>query len=167
MTHAPCVIRNATSDDLVSVNEIYNHYVRSSTCTYQEVEESLESRKLWFERHTSPYPVIVAERGGQIIGWGSLSPFHARSAFRFTVENSVYVHHEHQRQKIGHVLLSELLVRAKDIKHRAIVAAIDSGQSGSLTLHAKFGFEKVGHLKQVGYKFGRWLDVVYMELLLW
>ena len=99
-------------------------------------------------------------------GWGSLSAYHARSAYRRTVENSVYVHHQHHRRGIGSLLLQELIVRARRLGHHAIIAGIDADQPASVALHAKFHFEKVGHLKQVGFKFGRWLDVIYMELML-
>jgi phosphinothricin acetyltransferase len=100
------------------------------------------------------------------VGWGSLSAYHTRSAYRRTVENSVYVHHEHHRRGIGSRLLQELIDRARTIGHKAIIAGIDADQAGSVALHDRFQFQKVGHLKHVGFKFGRWLDVVYMELLL-
>jgi L-amino acid N-acyltransferase YncA len=101
---------------------------------------------------------------GQVLGWGSLSPYHPRAAYRFTVENSIYVHHQHQRCGIGSLLLRELIDRSRILGHRAIIAVIDSEQSGSITLHTKFKFEKVGHFKQVGFKYGRWLDVIYLQL---
>jgi L-amino acid N-acyltransferase len=159
-------IRVATSADLGTINDIYNHYVMHSTCTYQEEPEPLEGRREWFQRHGDRHPVIVAEADGQVIGWGSLSPFHPRSAYRRTVENSVYVHHQQHRRGIGSLLLQELITRGRGLGHRAIIAGIDASQPASVALHAKFGFEKVGHLKQVGFKFDRWLDVIYMELLL-
>jgi L-amino acid N-acyltransferase len=159
-------IRLATESDLCAINDIYNHYVLHSTCTYQDEPEPLESRRQWFAHHGEKHPVIVAEIDGQVIGWGSLSEFHERSAYRRTVENSIYIHHQHQRQGIGSLLLQELIVRARDLGHHAIIAGIDGEQNGSVALHLKFGFEKVGHLKQVGFKFNRWLDVIYMELRL-
>ena len=160
----PCTIRPATEADLPAINDVYNHYVLLSTCTYQEEPESIEDRQRWFRRHGAQHPVIVAETDRQVAGWGSLSPYHARSAYRFTVENSVYVHHEMHRHGIGTLLLEDLIVRARKIGHRAIIAGIDGQQAGSVALHSKFHFEKVGHLKEVGFKFGRWLDVIYMEL---
>jgi phosphinothricin acetyltransferase len=101
-----------------------------------------------------------------VVGWGSLSPYHARSAYRRTVENSVYVHHQHHRRGLGSLLLHELILRAQSLGHHAIIAGIDAEQTASVALHAKFNFEKAGHLKQLGFKFGRWLDVIYMELIL-
>ncbi len=165
MTKSCCALRPATLNDLGAINDIYNHFVHQSTCTYQEVPETPEGRQKWFTHHSARHPVIVAEVGGQIVGWGSLSSFHPRSAFRFTVENSVYVHHQHHRQGIGSAILSELVAQASVLGHHAIIAAIDGEQADSIALHAKFGFQKVAHLKQVGFKFGRWLDVVYMERL--
>jgi L-amino acid N-acyltransferase YncA len=108
----------------------------------------------------------VAEVNGRVAAWGSLSAYHPRSAYRHTVENSVYVHHDYHRRGLGSMLLEELIMRARKLGHHAIIAGIDSEQAGSVALHAKHGFVKVGHMKQVGLKFGRWLDVVYMELLL-
>ena len=161
-----CEIRPATEKDLVAINDIYNHYVLHSTCTYQEEPETMENRRRWFAHHGEKHPVIVAVADSQIVGWGSLSAYHARSAYRRTVENSVYVHHQHHRKGIGSLLLEELIMRARDLGHRAIIAGIDADQAASVGLHARFQFENVGQLKQVGFKFGRWLDVVYMELLL-
>ncbi len=158
-------VRAATDSDLVAINDIYNHYVLHSTCTYQEEPEPIEGRRQWFRLHGVPHPVIVAELDGRVIGWGSLSGYHARSAYRRTVENSVYVHHEHHRRGVGSLLLQDLIDRARVLGHKAIIAGIDADQAASVALHARFKFEKVGHLKQVGFKFGRWLDVIYMELL--
>lgn len=159
-------IRPAVKRDLKAINDIYNHYVLNSTCTYQEEPEPMAARRAWFAHHGKKHPLIVAVADGRVVGWGSLSAYHARSAYRHTVENSVYVHHEHHRCGIGSLLLEELIVRARKLDHRAIIAGIDGSQTASVALHAKFGFEKVGHLKDVGFKFGRWLDVIYMELRL-
>src|SRR5207247_2530281 len=133
------LIRLATESDLAAINEIYNHYVGTSTCTYQEEPETMESRGGWFEHHGQRYPIIVAEVDGLVGGWGSLSPYHTRSAYRFSVENSVYVRHDMQGQGIGSALLRDLIERARAIGHRTIVADIDSEQRGSITLHVKFG----------------------------
>jgi L-amino acid N-acyltransferase len=159
-------VRLADEGDLAAINDIYNHYVFHSTCTYQETVEPIESRRQWFGRHGAEHPVTVAEIEGKIVGWGSLSPYHARSAYRFTVENSVYVHHKFHRRGIGSIILKDLIERSRAIGHHVIIAGIDGEQTASVALHEKFGFEKVAHLKQVGFKFGRWLDVIYMELML-
>jgi phosphinothricin acetyltransferase len=160
------LLRDATVEDLRRINEIYNHYVVSSTCTYQEEPETLESRLAWFNHHGPTHPVIVAELGGRVVGWGSLSPFRGRSAYRFTVENSVYVDHAERRRGVGLALMEELIARARSIGYRTIIAGIDADQPGSLALHARLGFEPAARLVEVGYKFGRWLDVVYLQLML-
>jgi L-amino acid N-acyltransferase len=159
-------VRAANESDLIVINDIYNHYVAHSTCTYQEEPELLDGRRRWFSHHGEKHPVIVAEADGQVVGWGSLSAYHPRSAYRHTVENSIYVHHQHHRQGVGSLLLRELIGRARSLGHRVIIAGIDGEQSASVALHVKFHFEKVGHFKRVGFKFGRWLDVIYMELSL-
>jgi L-amino acid N-acyltransferase YncA len=158
-------LRPATEADLAAINDIYNHYVLHSTCTYQEEPEPMDSRCAWFARHGEKHPVIVVETRGQVTCWGSLSTYHARSAYRNTVENSVYVHHQHHRSGVGSMLLQELIGRAWKLGHHAIIAGIDADQAASVALHTKFGFVKVGQLKQVGFKHGRWLDVIYMELM--
>jgi phosphinothricin acetyltransferase len=165
MENSYCV-RPASESDLAAINDIYNHYVLRSTCTYQEEPEPLEARRQWFHHHGDQHPVIVAEVDRQVVGWGSLSAYHARSAYRYTVEDSVYVHHQQHGRGIGSLLLQELIVRARKTGHRAIIAAIDGEQAASVALHAKFHFDKVGHLKQVGFKCDRWLDVIYMQLSL-
>lgn len=156
-------IRPATVSDLGAINAIYNHFVLHSTCTYQEEPSSSEERAAWFAAHGPKHPVTVAERDGEIVGWGSLSKFHPRSAYGRTVENSIYVRHDLHRQGIGVALLSDLVERAKAAGHHTILALIDTEQQGSIVLHEKLGFVEVGRLRQVGFKFGRWLDVVYLQ----
>jgi L-amino acid N-acyltransferase YncA len=165
-SHPLALLRPAAESDLGAINDIYNHYVLHSTCTYQELPESMQGRQRWFANHSDQHPIIVATQEDQVLGWGSLSPYHPRSAYRRTVENSVYVHHEHQRHGIGSLLLGELIRLARSHEHHAVIAGIDAEQTPSAALHARFGFVEVGCLKQVGFKFGRWLDVIYLELLL-
>ncbi|HEX3357602.1 MAG TPA: GNAT family N-acetyltransferase [Tepidisphaeraceae bacterium] len=160
------IIRLATDADLVAINDIYNYYVFSSTCTYQEEAEPIEGRRNWLAKHGEKHPATVAILDNKIVGWGSLSPYHTRCAYRNSVENSVYVHHEFHRRGIGAVLLKDLIDRARIIGHHTIIAGIDGEQQASMAIHQKFGFVKVAHLKQMGFKFGRWLDVIYMQLML-
>jgi phosphinothricin acetyltransferase len=159
-------IRLARIGDLEAINRIYNHYVLHSTCTYQEQPETTEGRLKWFNAHDDAHPITVIEDKGAVVGWGSLSHFHARSAFRFTVENSVYLDHQYLGRGLGSLLLADLVARAVAAKHHVIVAAVDSAQEHSISLHRKFGFEISTQLKQVGFKFGRWLDVVYLQRML-
>jgi phosphinothricin acetyltransferase len=166
--HFPVHIRLATETDLVAINDIYNHYVLTSTATYQEESEPMEGRRAWFAKHqSSEHPATVAiNESNAIVGWGSLSPWRDRSAYRFSVENSVYVRHDLHGHGIGSALLADLIARAQSAKLKTIVAGIDAEQRPSIALHRRFGFEINGTMKQVGYKFDRWLDVVFMQLML-
>jgi phosphinothricin acetyltransferase len=159
-------IRLATAADLERINEIYNHYVLHSTCTYQTEPEPIEGRRAWFAAHDDRHPVTVAEEDGRVVGWGSLSRFHRRAAYGRTVENSVYVDPALHRRGIGQALLLDLIDRARRLGHHTIVALIDAEQTPSVAIHEKLGFERVGLLKEVGFKFERWLHVIHMQRLL-
>jgi phosphinothricin acetyltransferase len=156
-------LRRATKADLPAINAIYNHYVEHSTCTYQTEPETAEARQRWFDAHDDAYPVTVVQIDGQVVAWGSLSRFHVRAAYKPTVENSVYVHHAWQRRGLGRMLLADLIERARALGYHSIIAGISADQQASVTLHARLGFEPVGQLCEVGYKFDRWLDVLYMQ----
>ena len=161
-------LRSATAADLPAINAIYNHYVLTCTCTYQTVPSTEEERAEWFAAHGPKHPVIVAvdEATDTVIGWGSLSKFHPRQAYENSVEDSVYLHHDWQGKGVGSLVLGELVRLAKQLGHHTILGGIDASRAGSIALHAKFGFEKVSHLKEVGFKFGRWLDVIWMQKML-
>ena len=158
-------IRPATPADLLGILEIYNDAVLHTTATYDYEPRTLEHRAAWFEERTREgYPVFVAVEGaGRVAGWSALNPFHARFGYRFTAENSVYVAADRRGQGVGKLLLPPLIEGARVKQLHAIIAAIDAANEASLRLHAAFGFEKVGHFKETGFKFGRWLDVVYLE----
>ncbi len=157
-------IRLAESRDLPAINDIYNHYVLTSTTTYQEIPSTLDERHAWFANRPAGHVVTVAELDGRVVGWGSLGTFRIRSAYRFTVENSIYVHHDMHRKRIGSTLLVDQIGRARTHGFRVIVAGIDAEQHASLALHARHGFVETGRLPGVGLKFGRWLDIVFMTL---
>jgi L-amino acid N-acyltransferase YncA len=159
-------IRKAIGADLGAINDIYNYYVAHSTCTYQSEPSTAAERAKWFDDHKDPYFVTVAEINGQVIGWASVSRYHPRAAYGKTVENSVYIHHEWQHKGIGKTLLEDLIKRAKKAGFHTIIAAISSDQIPSVKLHEKFGFSHGGKINEVGNKFGRWLDVSYMQLML-
>ena len=161
---AAWIIRPATEDDAGSIGAIYNHYVAGSTCTYQEEQESVQERLDWLSSRSPRQPVIVALHQGEVVGWGAIVSFHTRSAFRFTGETSVYVHPSAHRRGIGRALLEHLVSRARELGYLTLVAAIDSEQEVSIRLHEAFGFREAGRLKNVGFKFGRWLDVVDLTL---
>lgn len=158
-------LRPATTADAGAMSAIYNHYVRTSTCTFQEQEESLAERERWLAAHTGGHVALVAEEeDGTIAGWGSLSPFHARSAFRFTVEDSVYLRPDRCGRGLGGVILGELVRSARAGGFRQVVASICAEQEASVALHRRHGFVPAAHFRAVGLKFARWLDVVYLQL---
>jgi phosphinothricin acetyltransferase len=159
------LIRPAAVADLPGILEIYNDAVLTTTATYDYEPRTLEHRQAWFEDHVRHgYPVFVAVDGpGHLVGWSALNRYHDRMGYRFTTENSVYVAAGRRGQGIGKLLLAPLIDAARDRGFHTIIAAIDADNEASIRLHARFGFEKVGHFRQVGFKFGRWLDVVYME----
>ena len=161
-------VRPATREDLPGILEIYNDAVLHTTATYDYEPRTLEHRTQWFEeRQRDKYPVFVALAEEQkVVGWSALNPFHARLGYRFTAENSVYVAADRRGQGLGKLLLAPLMEGARSRGLHAIIAVIDADNQASIRLHAGFGFEKVGHFKQTGFKFGRWLDVVYMERLI-
>jgi len=160
-------IRPATRADLPAILEIYNEAVLNTTASYDYEPRTLEHRTAWFEDHQKTnLPVFVAEdASGRIAGWSALNRYHERVGYRFTAENSVYVAADQRGRGIGKLLLAPLIPAARERGLHAIIAAIDAANEASIRLHAAFGFERVGHFKQVGHKFGRWLDVIYMEKL--
>ena len=161
-------VRPATCDDLPGILEIYNEAVLSTTATYDYEPRTLEHRTAWFEDHVNHnYPVFVAlNQEGNVVGWSALNRYHDRKGYQFTTENSVYVAAGQRGRGIGKLLMQPLIEAARQRGLHAMLAGIDADNEASLRLHASFGFVKVAHFKQVGFKFGRWLDVVYLELLL-
>ena len=156
-------IRAATLQDLDAINAIYNHYVDVSTCTWQYAHTTADERRGWFVDRPPTHPVIVAERAAEVVGYGSLGPFRPREGYRFTVENSVYVRHDRQRLGIGGVILADLLERARQLQLKTVMAGISAEQTGSVALHARYGFVEVGRLPGVGFKHDQWLDLLLMQ----
>jgi len=161
-------VRSATRADIPTILEIYNDAVLTTTATYDYEPRTLEHRVQWFEDHQKTgFPVFVAEdENGRVVGWSALNKYHDRMGFRFTTENSVYVAADARGRGVGALLLKPLIDSAKALGLRAIIAVIDAENRASIRLHAKFGFVEVGRFSKVGFKFGRWLDLAYMELLL-
>jgi len=160
----PFQIRLVTESDLPAINAIYNHYIHTSTATYQDEPTTPAQRTAWFHAHGPNHPITVATTpNNEILAWASLSPFNPRSAYRFTVENSIYVRHDLHRQGLGRAMLADLLARACTLGHRQVVALISADQSQSIELHRRAGFRQVGHLPHVGLKSNQWLDLVLMQ----
>jgi phosphinothricin acetyltransferase len=161
-------IRDAAPADLDAINAIYNHYVATSTCTYDRDPRSDEDAARWLAAHDDAHPATVAidPAAGDVIGWAALSPFRPRWGYRFTVEDSVYVRADRHGRGVGGALLADLVARARALGHHAILAIVSAEQDASVRLHARAGFTSVGTLSQVGHKFGRWLDLSVLQLLL-
>lgn len=159
-------IRPATAADLDPIGAIYNHYVATSTCTFQLDPDTADDRRAWFAGRSSAHPVTVAEAGGEVVGWAALSPWKSRCGYARTAEASVYVHHRHHRRGVGRALLLDLIERARAAGLHTLIGGTCSEHAGSLALQEAVGFERVAHFREVGHKFGRWLDVVYLQLVL-
>jgi L-amino acid N-acyltransferase YncA len=160
------LLRLATLQDAEAIRQIYNLEVTTSTATFDLVPRSLDDQRAWQAARSGAHAVVVATDGGEVCGFGSLSPWRDRPAYATTVEDSVYVHRDHQGQGVGKAILTELLATGTSHGFHACMARIVGGHESSIALHASCGFEIVGTEREVGRKFGRWLDVVLMERLL-
>jgi phosphinothricin acetyltransferase len=167
-------VRPASHEDLPRILSIYNHEVLSSTATYDTQPRTEEEHAQWFSHHGAAHPVIVAaasvrhsaESQSVVCGWASLSRWSDRPAYDSSVEVSVYVAAEHRMKGIGKQLLQALVEAGRAQGHHALLGRISSDNTVSIRLHESLGFSVVGVLKEVGFKFGRWLDVSIMELIL-
>ena len=159
-------LRLATLDDAEALRQIYNLEVTTSTATFDLVPRSLDQQRTWLSERSGARAVLVAVDDDAVCGFASLSPWRDRPAYATTVEDSVYVHRDHQGQGVGRALLTELVDTATRHGFHACLARIVGGHDASIALHAACGFEVVGTEREVGRKFGRWLDVVLMERIL-
>lgn len=159
-------VRSATVEDAPSILEIYNHEVLTSTVTFDLVPRTLAEQELWITDRSGAHVVLVVEDDGEVVGFGALSQYRERAGYATTVEDSVYVHEDHRGQGVGRLLLAELVDRATAHGFHALMAKVVGDHQASINLHAAAGFEVVGHEREVGRKFGRWLDVVLLERLL-
>jgi L-amino acid N-acyltransferase YncA len=158
-------IRMARLSDAEGIRAIYNVEVTTSTSTFDLTPRTLAEQEAWLREHAGAYPAIVAVENGEVIGFGALSPFRDRPAYATTVEDSVYVRADWQGRGVGKALLTELLRLAAAHGFHAVIARIGGHNDASIALHRSCGFEIVGVEREVGRKFGRWLDVVEMQRL--
>jgi phosphinothricin acetyltransferase len=159
-------IRAAEPTDLPDIREIYNHYVMNSTVTFDEKAMTLAELRRKFAQVTKlGMPFIVAENPrGQILGYAYVYPWKQKAAYRFTVENSIYLGPASTGKGLGKALMAELLARAKAAGIKEVIAVIaDKGAEASIQMHKNFGFKDIGHMGRVGFKFGRWLGTVLMQ----
>ena len=160
------LIRPAAPQDLPAIHAIYAHHVMHGLASFEEVPPALEEIRRRFEDVTKQgFPYLVAEEKGEILGYGYCSLYRTRSAYRYTLEDSIYVKQGMQGKGVGKALLKELIARSEALGYRQIIAVIgDSANAGSIKLHASLGFVRAGVLRSTGFKFGRWVDSVYMQL---
>ena len=156
-------IRSATINDLPAITEIYNEAVLNTTATFDTEIKTIEDRKIWFSNHTERHPVIVATLENKIVGWASLSRWSDRIAYDTTVEVSLYVHKDFRGRGIGKQLMEVITLEGGKAGTHNIISRITHGNEKSIHIHELFGYEHVGVLKEVGKKFGEYLDVHIMQ----
>lgn len=159
------MIRPMEEKDLPEVNEIYNYAILNTTALYKEKPETLEQRNEWYvQKLQKKDPMFVYEENQKVIGFVTYSQFRPYAAYRYTVEHSVYVHQDHQQKGIGTKLMKHIIDVANKNNIKTMVACIDDDNKGSIIAHEKLGFYFAGRIKNSGYKFGRWLSIVYYQL---
>jgi phosphinothricin acetyltransferase len=167
MPGSEITVRLAERRDAEGIRSIYNVEVLESTVTFDMVPRTLDEQVAWIDEHSGGHPATVAvDAGGTVVGFASLSPWRDRPAYSGSVEDSVYVHRAHRGRGIGRLLLSDLVRVGRDHGFHTVLARIVGGHEASIALHEACGFEHVGVEREVGRKFGQWLDVVLMQRVL-
>jgi L-amino acid N-acyltransferase YncA len=159
-------LRLAHPADAEAIRRIYNVEVEGSTVTFDLVPRSLAEQEAWLEARSGAMAVVVAEIDGKIVGFGALSPYRSRPAYSSTVEDSVYVRSDHRGTGVGRALLAELIDCAETRGFHSMMARIVGDHAASIALHSSLGFEEIGIEREVGRKFGKWLDVMLMQKML-
>ncbi|WP_206244539.1 GNAT family N-acetyltransferase [Novosphingobium terrae] len=161
------IIRDAGERDLAAIMAIYNHAVLQTTAVWNDTPVTLEERQSWLAgKRERGFPVLVAEVGDRLLGFASYGDFRPWPGYVHTIEHSVYVHPESHRQGVGRALMEALIEQAVAAGLHAMIGGIEAGNAGSLALHHALGFAEVGRLPEVGRKFDRWLDLVFMQRVL-
>lgn len=160
------LIRSAKLTDVPAILAIYNDEILHGVATFDTEEKTLAERETWFKQRQTTHPILVAEENGEVLGFSSAGPWSERKAYSATAENSVYVSKTSRGKGVGKLLLQALLVESKKFGLHTLIARITDGNQTSIELHKKHGFEHVGVLKEVGFKFGRRLDVTLMQKIL-
>lgn len=160
------MVRAVQTNDIPTILEIYNHYIATSTVTFEETLLTLDEVETRIAGIQQKYPYLVYEENGEVIGYAYASVFRTRIAYRFSVETSVYVHKDHYKKGVAKQLYKELLIQLKDQGITSAMGGITLPNEASVLLHEKMGFKKVGHFEKVGYKFDQWLDVGFWQIML-
>jgi phosphinothricin acetyltransferase len=159
------IIRKAEEQDLQALLDIYNDAILNTTAVYNYKPHTLAMRQEWFaQKQKDNFPVLVAVQGAEILGFSTYGHFRAWAAYKYSVEISVYIHSEHRGKGIAKLLYPPLFAVAKEQQLHTLIAGIDADNTASIKLHEHFGFTMAGHFKEVGYKFSKWLDLVFMQL---
>ncbi|HGY9627092.1 N-acetyltransferase family protein [Pseudomonas juntendi] len=160
-------IREAQPEDIPGILDIYNDAVRNTLAIWNEAPVDLANRLAWFTaRAEQGYPILVAVDDSGVLGYASFGDWRPFEGFRHTIEHSVYVRSDQRGRGLGLMLLEALIERARACGKHVMVAAIESGNAASIRLHERLGFVVTGQMPQVGVKFGRWLDLTFMQLML-
>jgi L-amino acid N-acyltransferase len=160
-------LRDAAHGDLPAILAIYNEVIRNSTAVYSEEEFSAERGAAWLDAKTAQgFPMVVARDAAGIVGFGTFGDFRAWPCYRHSVEHSVHVRADRRGAGIGRALVIELMRRATAMGKHVMVAGIDADNAVSLGLHRSLGFTEVGRFREVGFKFGRWLDLTFVQRML-
>lgn len=158
------LIRPATRDDLPGILAIVNEVIANSTAIYTETPQTLDDRRSWFEgRQAQGLPVLVAEDAQGVAGFSSFGDFRAWPCYRYSVEHSIHVRRDVRGGGTGKALLEALFPLAETLGKHVMIAGVDAGNAGSIRFHERLGFERVAHFRQVGFKFNRWLDLVFLQ----
>lgn len=161
------ILRKAEVADLEEILKINNHEILNSTINYDFEAKTLKEQTDWFnQKNLAGFPILVAVSDGKIAGFSTYGTFRQKPGYRFTVEHSVYLGENFRGKGIGTLLLSELIIIAKEAGFHTMIGGIDSSNKGSYLFHQKLGFKEVARFSEVGHKFGRWLDIIFMQLIL-
>jgi L-amino acid N-acyltransferase len=157
-------IRDAAEGDIEQIREIYNDVLTHSTAIYNDQPATLEDRLAWWKaRLEQGYPVLVADDGGRVAGFASFGDFRSWPGYRFTVEGTVHIRADRRGQGVGTALLNAIVERARALGKHTMIAGVDAENAASLRYLERFGFERAAYLREVGFKFGRWLDLVFLQ----
>jgi L-amino acid N-acyltransferase len=160
-------VRAAQISDLCYIQEMYNDAIAHTTAVYEyDPFDEAYMERWWKDKQAGNWPVMVFEKEGDVIAFGTYGTFRARAAYVSCVEHSLYVSHKHQGQGLGKHMLKVLIQMARQDGRHTMIAGIDATNEGSIGLHEKFGFREVGRMPEVAYKFDRWLDLVLLQLIL-
>ena len=160
-------IRDAREEDLAEVLAIYNQVIATTTAVFRDDPATLGDRREWWQaRAAQGYPVLVAVDDGAVVGFASFGDFRPWPGYRYTVEHSVHIRGDRRGSGVGQALMQPLIARARGLGKHVMMAGVDADNAGSIRFHERLGFERVGHLREVGFKFGRRLDLVFLQRLL-